>query len=135
MPLCPDAPSSKLAATYFFSKLVWLDPAPTFKHPGVGEPPQMLIGLAVVRTFGVVSPGDDGRLVEQIDLHIPNREHGRFELRVFDVRQELVPIADFPIVFRIDESRGDQPFQRMPVAIDLRLVPHVLKHKQSLLHG
>lgn len=71
-------------------------------------------------------------MIENV-FHVLDVHGDGFEVRVFDLGQELRFIADFPVEFGVDELVRNQRIQNRSVAVDLGFVPEMLKHEQLAL--
>ena len=105
-------------------------PLAVFEDPSVGEAAEVVVGLAVVGTFGVIGAGDHAGIVIQVHLQILDGDQVGLELRVFDIGQELAALADLAVPFGVGERIGDHAFQCALVTMNLRLVPKMLEHDQ-----
>lgn len=105
-------------------------PASVVEHPRISEAPEVLIGMALVRSLGVVVAGDDGGIAEEVYFHILNAGCCRLELRIADVCEKLGLVADFTVILSVDEARADQGIERGRIAVNLRLVPEAF-HDQE----
>src|SRR5271167_1554188 len=106
-------------------------PAALGVDPGIGEAAPVLVGLGLVGSFGVVNADYDCRIGIHADLDVLNGEDGGFELRVFDIGEELGFIADLAIVLGVDEFVAQHGIEDAGVAIHLGFVPQVF-HDQEL---
>jgi hypothetical protein len=78
-------------------------PAALGKDPGIGEAPDVLVRLALVRSFGPVDPDNDRRVSVHAYFGILDCETGEIKLGVFNIGEELRPVADLSIILSIDE--------------------------------
>ena len=104
-------------------------PLVTVQYPGVGEASDMVVGFPLVGALGVVGAGNDGSIPEEIHFDVLNSDQGRFEQRISNVRQEMLLVTDLSVPLGVDEPAIDKGIERGDVAVDLRFIPHVLKHK------
>ena len=105
-------------------------PAAFGEYPGVGEASPVLIGLALVTSFGVIYADDYGGVRIHADLEVLNSQAGDVELRVFDVGQKLAFVADFAIVLRIDEFAANHEIKGTGIAAHLSFIPQVFHHQE-----
>ena len=109
-------------------------PVARFKDPSIGEPSQVFVRLTAVGSFGVIDARDDRGLAIEVDLYILNRQRVGHKLGVADVGQKLRAVADFAIVFGVDEAVGDESLQRTAIATYLRFIPEAFEnHKFAAL--
>jgi hypothetical protein len=105
-------------------------PLAILENPGIGEAAEMVVGLAVIGTFGVIDTGHDPGIVIQVHPQILDRDQAGLELWVFDIGQKLPPLADLAVPLRVHERVGDHALQCALVAIHLGVVPKTLEHNQ-----
>jgi len=105
----------------------------TFENPSISKSTQVIVRLALVRTFGVVGAGYNCRVTVQIDLDILNTHCSRPELGITDVRQKLVAVRDLTVPLCVDESFSDHFFKGARITQQLPLVPHLFQREQLVL--
>ena len=105
-------------------------PLAIVENPGIGKASEMVVGFAVVGTFGAVDAGHHAGVVIQIHFQILDGHQAGLELRVFDVGQKLAPLADLAVPLRVHERVSDHALQGALVAINLGIVPKMLEHNQ-----
>src|ERR1700691_6797776 len=101
-------------------------PLAILKHPGIGEAPEMLIGLAAVEALRMIVANNDGRRAVHFYLHIVDTHDARLKLGVGEIRQESSPISDCSVPLSIDELVISYARNHHRVANHLHMVPQSL---------
>jgi hypothetical protein len=111
------------------------EPAAVFADPSIGEAAQVVIWLAAVRSLGVIRARHDRGVLEEGNLNILNVHKGGLELRVANVRQKFLAIADLAVEFGIGKRLRHHGSERTGIGIDLSLIPHMLQDDEFRYAG
>src|SRR5579859_4895025 len=105
-------------------------PLPHVEYPGIGEAADMIEGLALVRTSGVIDAGDHSGITEEVHLDVLNVGQGGLEERIFDIGKKFLFIANVAVILGIHKTTGNERVQSSRVAVHLSLVPQVLQNQE-----
>ena len=98
-------------------------PLPEIQNPRIGETSDVIVRLPLVGALRVINPGDDSDITEKIHLYILNICQFWLEVRIFDISQKALLVADLAIVLGVYKAAGDQRVKGRGVPVDLGLVP------------
>ena len=116
-------------------------PLSEIKNPCVREAAHVIIRLALVSSLGVIDPGHNRSVAEEVHFDILDRRESGLEPRIFNVGQEPLLVAELAIPLRVYETAGNERIEGGGVTIHLSFVPEALKDKKlafariSLLGG
>lgn len=105
-------------------------PFSLIKNPCIGEPSNVVVGLALIRARRVINPGDNSGIAKEVDLQILNIGLRGFESRIFYIGQEFLLVADLAVPLSVHEPAGNKRVEGRGIAVDLRFIPKPFQNHQ-----
>lgn len=102
-------------------------------YPSISEAPNVIVRLALIRTSGVIHTRYNGRVAEEVHLHVLDVGLRRLEPGISNVDQEFRLVAHLPVPLCIDKSAGDERVQCRRIAVHLSFIPQALQDQDLAL--